>query len=205
MHTPMKIWELRCASINDYSPAVSLDSSDLLAGLFRLNGKPLHWGKVPRIGFEDRSRRKQKQPPADVSIMVPAALVLNARAHKVLSPFLSRFGQLLELHSETGLDPRCFYNEAEPGTRYFYNVTNMVPCVDVEHSERNDLGRIVSEVLDTSNVPKEATVFKDPATAKFRIYINDAGKAVVDELIASAGLTGITCAPLDPMTPGRKW
>ena len=194
----MKIWEFRCASINDYSPVVSLDDCDLDAELFRITGQPLYWGKVPRIGLEDRSRKKLKQPPADVSAMVPGALVLNAHAYDVLGPFLSKFGQLLELQTETGLDPREFYNEAEPGTRYFYNVTHLVPCVDLERSERNDLGHIRLEVFDTANVPVEAAVFKDPATAKSRIYVNDAGKSLIDELVASVGLTGIECAPPKP-------
>jgi hypothetical protein len=194
----MTIWELRYTSVNDHAIVVALDNTDVHAKLFRITGQPLHWGKVPRIGLEDRSRKKLKCPPADVSAMVPGALVMNAHAYDVLGPFLSRFGQLLELHTETGLDPREFYNEAEPGTRYFYNVTHLVPCVDLERSERNDLGHIRLEVFDTTNVPVEAAVFKDPATAKSRIYVIDAGKALIDELVASAGLTGIECAPPRP-------
>ena len=201
----MMIWELRYASVNDYAMVVALDDCDLDADLFRITGQPMHWGKVPRVGFADSSRKKHKRPPADVSYMAPAALVLSTRAYAVLGSFLSKFGQFLELESETGLDPRDFYNEAEPGTRYFYNVTHLVPCVDVERSERDDLGRIVMEAIDLANVPVEATVFKDPATARMRIYVNDAGKAIIDALGASAGLTGITCAPLDPMTSGRKY
>ena len=194
MDKTMTMWELRCASINDYPMVVLLDRDDRRAGFFDADGEPQHWAKVPRIGFADSSRKKHKKPPADVSMMQWGVLVLNARAYEVLGPFLSKFGQLLELLSETGLDPRYFYNEAEPGTHYFYNVTNLVPCVDAEHSERNELGRIQREVFDTSNLPTEAAVFKDPATARSRIYINDAGKAIVDELVASAGLTGIECA-----------
>ncbi|QRP65199.1 hypothetical protein I6J77_07145 [Rhodanobacter sp. FDAARGOS 1247] len=194
----MKIWELRCASINDYAMTVPLDKSDMRAYLFDVNGEPLNWKRVPHVGFADSSRKKHKRPPADVSVMVPGALVLNGRAYAVLGPFLSRFGQLLELRTETGLDPREFYNEAEPGTRYFYNVTHLVPCVDLERSARNDLGHIRLEVFDTTNVPVEAAVFKDPATAKSRIYVNDAGKALIDELVASAGLSGIECAPPRP-------
>lgn len=194
----MTIWELRCANINDYSPAVALDRSDRRARLFDAKGEPMNWGKVPRIGFADSSRRKHKRPPADVSVMLYGALVLNVHAYEVLGPFLSRFGQLLELRSETGLDPRHYYNEAEPSTRYFYNVTNIIPCVDIEHSELADLGRIRQEVFDTSNVPTEAAVFKDPATARSRMYVNDAGKAIIDELVASAGLSGIECGPPEP-------
>ena len=98
--------------------------------------------------------------------MVPGALVLNAHAYDVLGPFLSKFGQLLELQTETGLDPREFYNEAEPGTRYFYNVTHLVPCVDLERSERNDLGHIRLEVFDTANVPVEAAVSTDCSSGR---------------------------------------
>lgn len=194
----MTIWELRCASINDYSPTVPLDRGDMFAELFRVTGKPLLWGKVPPIGFADSSRRKYKRPPADVSVMVPGALVLNTHAYEVLGPFLSKFGQLLELRSETGLDPRRYYNEAKPSTWYFYNVTNIVPCVDAERSERSDLGHIRQEVFDTTNVPAEAAVFKDPATARSRMYVNDAGKAIIDGLVASAGLSGIECGPPEP-------
>lgn len=198
MDTSMMIWELRCANVDDYSMAVPLDKSDISAQIFRVNGEPLHWGKVPRIGFADSSRKKHKKPPADVSLMQWGVLVLNARANEVLGPFLSKFGQLLELRSETGLDPGEFYNEAEPTTHYFYNVTNLVSCVDAEKSERNRLGHIRREVFDTSNVPAEAAVFKDPEMARTRIYVNDAGKAIIEELVASAGLTGIECGPPEP-------
>lgn len=49
-----------------------------------------------------------------------------------------------------------------------------------------------------SRIPAEPSIFKNPATARSRIYINDAGKAVVDRIIAAAGLTGIECGPLAP-------
>lgn len=194
----MTIWELRCANVNDYSLTVPLDRNDMSDRLFDVKGEPMSWGKVPRIGFADSSRKKHKRPPADVSAMLYGALVLNTHAYEVLGPFLSRFGQLLELRSETGLDPRHYYNEAKPSTWYFYNVTHLVPCVDLERSERNDLGQIRQEVFDTSSVPTDAAVFKDPATARSRIYVNDAGKALIDGLVASAGLSGVECAPPEP-------
>ncbi|MBD8879571.1 hypothetical protein IHE49_03645 [Rhodanobacter sp. 7MK24] len=183
----MTIWELRCASVNDYAMAVPLNPGDVSAGLFRIDGKPLEWKRPPRIGFADSTRKNHERPPADVSAMVPGAMVLNAHAHAVLAPFLSAFGQLLELDSE-----------GAPGPRFFYNVTHLVRCVDVEHSEKNELGRIRREVFDLSKVPAEAAVFKDPATARSRIYVNDAGKAVIDQLIASTGLSGIECGMLEP-------
>ncbi|GLQ94430.1 hypothetical protein GCM10007901_33820 [Dyella acidisoli] len=55
--------------------------------------------------------------------MVPEVLVINERAKEAPESFLSKFGQLQELDCEgTG------------EIRYFYNVTNVVPCADIEHS-----------------------------------------------------------------------
>lgn len=186
MNTPT-IWELRCAAVNDYAMVVPLHPNDVSAGRFRVDGRPLTWDRRPKVGFADSTHKRDKRPPADVSAMVPGVLVLNRRAQDVLGPFLSKFGQLLEL-------------EAEPGAAilYFFNVTCLVHCVDVERSEKNELGRIRLEAFDTSNVPAEPAVFKDPATAKSRIYINEAGKATIEGMVAAAGLTGIECGPPAP-------
>lgn len=180
------IWELRCAAVDEHAMVVPLQPTDASAGRFRVDGHPLAWDRRPVVGFAD-STRKNKRAPADVSAMVPGALVLNGRANDALGPFLSAFGQLLEL-------------EAEPGgvVLRFYNVTHLVPCVDVERSEKNELGRIRREAFDMSRIPTEPSIFKDPATARSRIYINDAGKAVIDRIIDAAGLTGIECGPLAP-------
>lgn len=181
------IWELRCAAVNDHAMVVPLHPSDVSAGRFRVDGKPLAWDRRPRVEFADSSRRQDKRPPADISAMVPGALVLNRRAFDALGPFLSKFGQLLELEAESGA-----------AILHFFNATHLVHCVDVERSEKNELGRIRLEVFDKSNIPMEPSVFKDPATARSRIYVNDAGKAVIDAIVASAGLTGIECGPLAP-------
>ncbi|MGN6704477.1 MAG: hypothetical protein ACTHJO_00350 [Rhodanobacter sp.] len=176
------IWELRCAAVNDHAMVVPLHPSDVSAGCFRVDGKPLAWNRRPMVGFADSTHKRDQRPPADVSAMVPGVLVLNRSARDVLGPFLSKFGQLLEL-------------EAEPGAAilYFFNVTRLVHCVDVERSEKNELGRIRLEAFDMSNVPMEPAVFKDPVTARSRIYINDGGKAAVETMVADAGLTGIEC------------
>lgn len=183
----MMIWELRCASVNDYAMIVPLRQGDLSDGRFRVNGSPITWKDRPLVGFSDSSRIKNKHPPADVSAMVPGALVLNERALDALGPFLSKFGQLLELESESDSD-----------IRYFYNVTHLVPCVDTDRSDKNELGRIRLEAFDTSKVPVEASVFKDPATARSRIYVNDAGKVLIEQLAASSKLSGIECGPPEP-------
>jgi hypothetical protein len=186
----MTILELRYASINDYAMVVPLMQDDLISRRFDTDGSPKDWMDRPLIGFADSSRRKNKRPPADVSVMVPGALVLSKRARDALGPFLLKFGQLLELECEAGAE-----------IRYFYNVTNLLQCVDVARSERNDFGDIRLEAFDESKVPQEAAVFKDPATADLRIYANAAAAALIEQRSASAGLTGIECGPVEPI-PG---
>jgi hypothetical protein len=180
MDKPMTIWELRCASVNDYAMVVSRRTEDLIEQRFRPDGRPKLWVDRPLVGFVDSARRKKPRPPADVSAMFPGVLVLNERANQVLGPFLSQFGQLLELECEVNVE-----------IRYFYNVTNLVRCVDVERSEKSEIGLIRMEAFSASSVPEAAAVFKDPNTALSRIYLNGAGKAVIDELLASSGLSGI--------------
>jgi hypothetical protein len=176
------VWELRYASVNDHAMIVPMDDQDVMDRLFFTDGKPLHWMDRPLIGLSDGRRKKNPRPPADVSLMVPGALVLNGRARAALGPFLSKFGQFLELETEGSGE-----------IRYFYNVTNVLQCVDVGRSEKLRSGGVRLEVFDERNVPTEPAVFKDPSTARVRIYVNDAGKAVIDELATSAGLTGIEC------------
>lgn len=176
------IWELRYASVDDYAMVVPLDDEDMLSGRFDMDGNPKNWMDRPLVGFADSKRQKHKRPPVDVSAMIPGAFVLNERAKETLGPFLSKFGQLLELDCEgTG------------EIRYLYNVTNIVPCVDVERSEKTERGRIKMEVFNDADVPKDASVFKDPSTVTSRIYINDEGRAVLDPLIVGSELTGIEC------------
>ncbi|PTT79020.1 hypothetical protein DBR42_22220 [Pelomonas sp. HMWF004] len=186
----MTILELRYASINDYAMVVPLRQDDLIGHRFDTDGSPKDWADRPLVAFADSSRRKNKRPPADVSVMVPGALVLSRRAFDVLGPFLLKFGELLELECEIGAE-----------IRYFYNVTHLVHCVDVGRSEKNSFGDIRLEVFDESNVPEHACVFKDPATADLRIYVNAAAAAFIEERSASAGLTGIECGPVEPI-PG---
>jgi hypothetical protein len=184
----MTIWELRCAAVNDYAMIVSLSRDDMLERLFNTNGSPKHWMDRPLVGLADSARPKNKRPLADVSAMVAGALVLSERAKEALGSFFSKFGQLLELDYEgTG------------EIRYFYNVTNIVRCVDVGRSEKSEFGDVKMEVFDESVVPEQPAIFKDPSTADVRIYINGAGKELVDQLIGSAKLTGVECGQLAPL------
>jgi len=186
----MTVWELRYAAVDEYAMVVPLSHDDSLSGRFDVDGKSKNWKDRPLVGFADSSRRKKKRPPADVSAMVPGVLVLSERAKEVLGPFLSGFGQLLELDCGGSGE-----------IRYFYNVTNVLACVDVEHSEKDDFGHVRMEKFDESKVPQEPAVFKDPSTIDVRIYANDAGKALLDRAVALAKLTGVECVRLTPL-PG---
>ena len=175
----MPVWELRFSAVDDHANVVSISKDDLTSGRFRPDGKPKLWVDRPLVAFEDSSQRKKPRPPADVSAMFPGALVLSDRAEKALGPFFAMFGQLLELE--------C------PGVeiRYYYNVTNLVDCVDAERSEKSKVGRIISEVFIESRVPAEPAIFKDPATALSRIYVNDGGRRLIEEIVSQMRLTGI--------------
>ena len=179
------IWELRCAGINDFAPLVGLDEADYEAGLFSADGSVQDWSHRPAVEFVAAPRRKKQPPRANVIFMKHGVLVLDAKAKLALGSFLSKFGQLLELHH--GGD-----------TLWFYNVTNMVDCLDKENSEWEEGGMIVKEAFFESKVPNEAAVFKDPVTGVIRIYVNDAGRSEIERLASDAGLTGIECGAPKP-------
>jgi hypothetical protein len=176
------ILELRCASVNDYAALASSDREDSLAGLFNADGKPQDWRHRPAVQFIEEARKKKQKPRANVIAFVPGALVLDARAKLALGAFLAKFGQFLELH-------------CSGETLFFYNVTHLVPCVDLAHSEKRRSGAIAMEVFDESAVPSEPSIFKDPLTAPVRIYVNDEARAEIERIATHAGLTGIECGP----------
>jgi hypothetical protein len=174
------IWELRCAKINSFASLVALDDADFRAGLFAADGSVQDWMHRPAVEFFVETRKKKQPPRANVIFMKHGALVLDAKAKLALGAFLSKFGQLLELH-------------LGGETLWFYNVTNMVTCLDAEKSERDETGMIMAEAFDEANVPKAPAVFKDPTMAVIRIYVNDAGRAEIERLASDAELTGIEC------------
>ena len=110
------IWELRCARINSFASLVPVDRADSKRGHVRDQGRRPRLGASSQPSRSSSSPRKKKQPPrANVIHMKMGALVLDAKAKLALGSFLSKFGQLLELHLEGGGE-----------TLWFYNVTNMV-------------------------------------------------------------------------------
>lgn len=176
----MRVWELRCGNVNDYSMVVPALSD---ADKFDVDGSRLDWMSPPVIEYADsRSRAKKKRPVADVATGGAGSFFLSPKAFEVLGPFLGKFGQLLPVQTFGGAE-----------FRHFYNVTNLVRCVDVERSAKDETGFMEAEVFYNINVPREPAVFKDPATAGYRIYTNDPGRELLEKLAAEAGLTGLEC------------
>lgn len=182
----MAIWELRCGSVNEFAQIVSRDYDNIEDELFDTDGSPKDWKDRPLVGWAVDKRKKTQKPRADVSLLLPGALVLNERAREALGPLLSKFGQLLELDCE-----------GEP--RWFFNATHIVSCVDEAKSEKFEDGGVKLEAFDESKAPKEAAVFKDPLTAMVRIYVNETGKKAIEKIAKDAGLTGIECAKPKPL------
>jgi len=52
-------------------------------------------------------------------------------------------------------------------------------------------GSIAKEAFHSDKVPTQATVFKDPAKLRSRIYVNDAGKEAIEKIVAETGLSGL--------------
>ena len=180
MGTSMRVWELRAGDVDDYAMIVPVIED---VAKFDVTGQPLDWMSPPVIEYADsRSRGKKKRPVADVATPGAGALVLSQRAVDALGGFLSSFGQLLRVQTAGGAE-----------FRYFYNVTNLVKCVDVGRSEKDATGAITTEVFYDLNVPREPAVFKDPLTASTRLYVNDPGRELLERLAAEASLTGLEC------------
>lgn len=138
------------------------------------------------MGYGVDRRKKTQKPRADISLLLPGALVLNERAREALGPFLSKFGQLTELDCDGEL-------------RWLFDATHLVSCVDSASSEKFEDGGIGLEAFDESKAPTDASVFKDRLTAPIRIYVNEAGKRTIEKLEQDVGLTGIECAKPMPI------
>ena len=176
----MTIWEITNDLIDKASMLVVTedDRSNLYFwDQFGGDGSPIHWTKPPKLQpFVDKKRSKQK-PRADVSPFRPGSLALNAKARDALGDFLGRFGQLLEID---------VLGEIE----YYYNVTNVIDCIDHERSEVLPGGFVQKPAFRESSIPTQAAVFKD-AAHRPGVYANDAAKSELEKRIAESGITGM--------------
>jgi hypothetical protein len=126
--TEVKVWELKSGSVNDFAPLVFADDKDVESGMFDATGASLSWSSKPKVEVFVEPGKKKPKPLADVSALTPGALVMNDKAKVALESFLSRFGQFLEMDCS-----------GEP--RWFYNVTNLVPCIDEARSAKRPSGQ----------------------------------------------------------------
>ena len=185
----VKVWELKPGDVNDYAPLAFVHDRDIESGMSDAEGEPLAWKKKPQIEVFVEPGKKKAKPVADVSVLTPGALALNQKAKDALEPFLSRFGQLLEMDCE-----------GEP--RWFYNVTNVVACIDEVRSAKRPSGSISKEEFFEDKVPVDESVFKDPLMAAGKLYVNEAAKSALEKLIAGAGIVG--AAFVKPGPPPKK-
>lgn len=173
----MKIWELKTDSPDTYAPLVASDAQ-ARSRTFIFDGTAREWKRRPAVGVFQEENKKAQLPRADVSLMLAGSIVLNQKALDALADFLGQFGQFLEA-------------KVDGDVEYFYNVTNVIDCIDLDASDRRASGSIVKEAFRPEALPVGPAVFKDPRTARNRLYVNQAGKAILDERIAAANLTGL--------------
>jgi len=185
----VKVWELKSGSVNDFAPLVFASDKDVESGMFDTTGASLSWSSKPKVDVFVEPGKKKPKPLADVSALTPGALVMNDKAKTALEPFLSRFGQFLEM-------------DCAGESRWFYNVTNLIPCIDEARSAKRPSGSIMKEAFIEERVPVDAAVFKDPLTAAAVLYVNEEGKAALETIIADAAIVGM--AFTEPGPPPKK-
>lgn len=183
----MQVWKWNGAS-NGFTTLLPMRDDELLGGVFTADGTPKTWSKPPQVRPGIEHSKKDQRPLGDLSFVMGASIVLNEKARVALEDFLAPFGQFLELDmvDETGLgggDQRL----------YFYNVTNVIDCIDFDRSE-TDGKKVIKPAFVPGGVPADPQVFKDPLRKKMDIYLNEAAHAQLTGLIDRAGLRGSTFA-----------
>lgn len=172
-----QLFEFMSGGTNNFASLVCKDRAKLWGGIFNTNGKPKTWDEKPQIEpFVDKKKKKQA-PVADISYLVPGTVVLNERAYIAAKDFLSQFGEFLEV-------------DCLGGTVYFYNITNLLSCIDFENSEKIE-GAVIKATFLPNAIPDDILIFKDPLTAGGKMYITEKAKLAFEKIIADANLTGI--------------
>lgn len=177
----MTVWDI-WANVDEQQRKgmLVIPAADQYAGSSRRfdgNGHALAWAERPRLESYVTKRGK-RWPRNDISPFMPGALVLNAKACEALGPFLSQFGQLLEMDVDGGIE-------------YFFNATNLIACIDREHSAITDYGAVEKEAFLQEAIPMAPAVFKDPMTARGSLYANDAGRQVLGDIASRQHISGL--------------
>jgi hypothetical protein len=201
----MAVWEIRPGDMDNRPVLVAGDKSDVAKGVFDFEGLPKDWAHRPPVELFSRMKAKSKlREPANVMAFTTGTFVLDAKARAAIGGFLSRFGQLLELHrSPGGSGAHGAGGAAESGEAaeilYAFNCTNLIECVDQERTRRDEFGAVIVEAFDMSRVPSAPAVFKDPSTASIRIYANDAAKEAIESWAEASTITGIEIVAVEPI------
>ena len=181
----MQIWNWNGAA-NGFTTLLPVRDEDILTGVFTADGTPKAWDTRPQVMPGIERVKKKQHPLGDLSFVMGASVVLNEKAHQALRGFLEPFGQFLELDmvDETGIgggDQRL----------YFYNVTNVIRCIDFDRSETEGK-KVIKPAFVPDSIAASAQVFKDPLRKKMDIYLNEAAHAELSRLMTEAGLRGST-------------
>lgn len=182
----MTVWEIKNKWMNSVAAVGPAPSSEFNPGLnvsfweqfkSRSAGQLLEWKVRPELVVLPEDGRKTTLPRADVSPFTAPGLVVNAKVRSAMGDFLSKFGQLLEI----GVDGT---------TEYYYNVTNVVACLDHERSEF-EAAYVEVPVFHEHLIPAEAAIFVEPKM-RTRIFANEAAKSILEERIASNDIIGMS-------------
>lgn len=173
----MGLWEMRCGDLNQFAGLIHVNEEDVWANLFRADGNPKHWPTRPKVQPFVNKRKKKQLPQADFAYLTPGTILLSERAHGAVQGFFSQFGQLLEV-------------DCVGEVKYYFNATHLVSVVDYENSIKAGTA-VTSATFLAEAIPTSAQIFKDPLTAKSRIYVTDAAKAIIESIVADLKLTGL--------------
>ncbi len=181
----MNIWKFNSA-LNGYTAFLQMIGQSDDEDIFLTDGTPVNWPGRRKIHPHVEKNKKKQMPLADLSYISPGTILLNRKAYDALKDFLSPFGQLLEVEcmNEGGL-----LGDKASEIYYFYNVTNIIACIDFEKSEK--IGhKIIKEAFFTDRIPTDVQIFRDPVRLRTQIYLSELAKEQFVKLIAGAGLVG---------------
>jgi hypothetical protein len=171
------LWEMAAGLSNDYTVLAPILTAEQ-ENPFLTDGKPLKWKTPPKVIPYVDPRRKRQKPRADIEYLTWGAIVLNARAHKVLHDHLSPFGEFLPL-------------DCQGEILYFYNITTLYSVIDHAKSVQDGMVSNKPCFIDTA-IPAGFCIFKDELTAALAIYLNAETKAALETTLNENKLVGLT-------------
>ncbi len=171
-----KLWEMTPSGAKNYSVYVYVNQEDGYSFMGVTNGKPLNWGKTLEIQPFIEKRKKIQKPSPDIGHLTVGSIILNRKAYLALKDLLQKFGEFIEVD--------CL---GEP--RYFYNITNLISCVDVQGSEKIESAVVAAKFLQEA-IPVDIQVFKDPSTLH-HMYLTQAARDEIEKIIAENNLSGL--------------